>query len=370
MATIGDSSAPSTNTIYYDALLTTTLNNYVEGGTLFDNIFRDSAFLAYMKNNAAIMTQDGGERIAMPLMYGKNTTVKSYENYDVLDTTPQDGLTTAFYEWKEVAGTISISRKEERQNSGSSRIMNLLESKIMQAEMSMRETLNEQILGGTISGTTFIPGNSAKDLYPLAYFLPKDVTSDPAAGGNIGNISATETWWRANTAVFDSASTDTGNKFALSVSTYAGLKVGLHRMYNFCKRGSGGAPDLVVSDQETYETYENALDQQVRYTNQMMADMGFETIKLKGATMIWDEQVPDVDNGTLADSATSGTAFFLNTKFMKLAIDSETDMVVTPFIEPENQTAKTAKILFMGNMAVSNLRKHGVAYAISKTITS
>ena len=110
------------------------------------------------------------------------------------------------------------------------------------------------------------------------------------------------------------------------------------------------------------------MDEKVRYTNTKLADMGFDNIKLRGATVIWDEQVPDLDNGTVA--ITAGTAFFLNTKFYKLIIDAETDIVTTPFIIPENQTVKTAKILFMGNAAVSNLRKHGAAYAIAQNIVS
>ena len=60
----------------------------------------------------------------------------------------------------------------------------------------------------------------------------------------------------------------------------------------------------------------------------------------------------------------------LNTNFYKLIVDSETDVVTTPFVEPENQTVKTAKILFMGNTAVSNMRKHGVGYGISPSIVS
>jgi len=60
----------------------------------------------------------------------------------------------------------------------------------------------------------------------------------------------------------------------------------------------------------------------------------------------------------------------VNTNFYKLVIDAETDIVTTPFVEPENQTVRTAKILFMGNAAVSNLRKHGVAYAISQSIVA
>jgi hypothetical protein len=96
--------------------------------------------------------------------------------------------------------------------------------------------------------------------------------------------------------------------------------------------------------------------------------MGFDNIKLRGATCIWDEVVPDIDNGTTA--ITDGTAFFLNTNFYKLIIDSETDVVTTPFVEPENQTAKTAKILFMGNATCSNLRKQGVLYATSQSIVA
>jgi hypothetical protein len=99
-----------------------------------------------------------------------------------------------------------------------------------------------------------------------------------------------------------------------------------------------------------------------------MADMGFDTVKLLGATLIWDEVVPDIDSGTTA--ITKGTLFLLNSNFYHFVIDSKTDVVITPFIEAENQTAKTAKILFMGNSAVSNIRKHGVLYATSQSIVA
>lgn len=372
MATVGDTGAPSTNTLYYDALLTTTLDGYVSSGSLFDNIFKDSAFLAALRMMDAIQTQNGGERVRAHLMYGDNSTVKSYTGYDTLDTTPQDGLTTAFYEWREIGGTISISRKEERQNSGEAAILNLLRSKVKQTEMTAREELNRQLLVGTVSGTTFVPGNSAKDVNPLGWFLRKDNTTDPTAGGTVGNIPASNEWWRPVTAVADSSSLDTGNAFAVNVSTYKGLVVFLRRLYNHCSRGSGGSPNLVVADQITYETYENALDDKVRYTNTKLADMGFDNIKLRGATCVWDEVVPSLDTGETDETSGTftGTVFMLNTEFYKLIIDSETDFVTTPFVEPENQTAKTAKLLFMGNAVSGNLRKLGVGYGISRTIAS
>lgn len=370
MATVGSTSAPSTNTVYYDALLSTTLAAYRK--TMVDNIFKDSAFLAKLRMVGAVKKQNGGERIAIPLMYGDNDTIKTTGGYEQLDTTPQDGMTTAFYEWAEIGGTISISRKEERQNNGEGRLIDLLEAKVKQAEMTMREKLNSDLLLGTVSGGTFVPETSTGGnlgVLPLGYFLRKLNQTDPTTGGNVGNIAgATYSWWRHVTADIGSNGSQTGNNFAINVTTYAGMKLALQRFYNFLSRGSGGAPNLMVMDQVTFETYSNALDTQVRYADTAMADMGFDTIKLRGATCIWDEKVPDIYTGTAA--ITKGTVFGLNTNFYSLVIDSETDIIVTPFIEPENQTVKTAKILFMGNATVSNMRKLGVAYDTLQTIAA
>lgn len=368
MSTIGSALAPSQNTVNYDALLTTTLDAYVGSGSLADNIFKESAFLTALRLNGGVQEQNGGERIRAPLMYGENSTVKSISGDEIIDTTQQDGITTAFYDWREIAGTISITRKEERQNSGEAQIIELLQSKVQQAEMTMREKVNTQLVQGTVSSSTFIPGNSSKDLNPLGWFFRKLNATDPT-DADVGNIAGdTYSWWRHNTAICDTTTSDTGNAFAINVSSYAGMKVALRRMHNYCSRGGGGSPNLLVGDQISYETYENALDTQVRYTDTRMADLGFDSIKMKGATFIWDEVVPDMEAG--ATSITKGSVFFLNTKFYKLIIDSETNFVTTPFVEPENQNVKVAKILFMGNAVVNNMRKHGVCYALGQTITS
>lgn len=369
MATIGDTGAPSTNTIYYDSLLSTTLMAYRK--TLVDNIFKDSAFLTFLRQKGAVKSQNGGERVAIPLMYGKNATVKTHGGYSVLDTTPQEGMTTAFYEWSEIAGTITISRKEERQNSGEGRLISLLDSKIKQAEMSMREKINTDLILGTVSSGTFVPDRAEDGSYgllPLGFFLRKLKGTDPIGPTTVGNISsATYSWWRHRTGWLNNQAV-TGNDFYTNVSTFAGVKQGLYRMYNYCARGSGGAPNLVVFDQGSFEVYNNALDAQVRYADTKMADMGFDTIKLRGATCIWDESVPDIYTGTASISV--GTAFFLNTEFYGLMMDSQTDIVTTPFVEPENQTAKTAKILMMGQAWCSNLRKLGVVGGINTAIAA
>jgi len=372
MATIGDTGSPSTNTIYYDSLLSTTMMAYRK--TLEDNIFKDSAYLAYLKMAGAVDSQNGGERIAIPLMYGDNDTVKTHGGYSVLDTTPQEGLTTAFYPWAEIAGTVSISRKEERQNSGEGRLINLLKAKLKQAEMTIREKLNKDLLGGTWASNLCLPDQADDGSYgvlPLGTLFTRLCGTDPTHADIGGIPKDTYSWWRHNVADMG-ADAASGKKFTLNVTTFATMAYALKRLYNYCARGTGGAPDLAVMDQASYETYESGMDTKIRYQNTKMADMGFDTIKCKGATCIWDEVVPDMSNGYEYDSASwaEGSVFMLNTKFYRLFVDSQTNFITTPFVEPENQTAKTAKILWMGNATVSNMRKFGVGIDIVDTITS
>jgi len=123
-------------------LLSTTLKNY--RSTLVDNIFKSNAVFMMLKEKGAVKELDGGERIVQPLMYGKDTTAGSYSGYDPLDTTPQVGIDAAEYNWKQYAVSITISGEEERKNAGSkTRIIDLLEAKTNQAELSLREKLGE-----------------------------------------------------------------------------------------------------------------------------------------------------------------------------------------------------------------------------------
>ena len=58
----------------------------------------------------------GGESIVETVMYGKNTTAKSYSRYETLDTTPQDESTIARYNWKQYADSVTIRCKKCNKN--------------------------------------------------------------------------------------------------------------------------------------------------------------------------------------------------------------------------------------------------------------
>lgn len=374
---------PSSRTINYDAVLSLSFENVREG--LFDNIFTSSSFLSALygawgkksRKKKGIRMVNGGERIRCQLMYGKNTTVKSYSGYDQLDVTPQDGITAAFFTWRQIAGSVAISRKEERQNAGESKIRDLLQAKIQQLELSLRDEVNEQLLGKTVAAGVWSAGDgmsASTDLDPLPHIIPKD----PGGSVSVGNINQnTYSWWRPKAVDGRSTHAARGHNADRgfgSITTWILLQAAMRWIYNACGRGGGGFPDVVLADQLTYESYEASMYDKHRYTNDTSGpvSLGYESIRFKAADMIWDEMMPDIESGYAYDSAswTYGTLMFLNTDFLELVIDSATDFITTPFVRPENQDARVSQILAMMNLTAMNRRKLGIIYGITVPLTA
>ena len=357
----------------YGALLTTTLRAMEP--RLNDNIARGNRYLAYLEMRGRWRSQNGGERVKVALMSGLNSTADIYSGFGNLDTTPVEGITSAFFDWSQLAASITISRKEERQNSGQSQILDLLRAKTTQSESSIRELLNNCLVAGRITASAasgrFLarvgrldPGASGP--LPLAALI--DTT--PSRSVSLGNING-NTWsfWR-NQA--DSS----------TATTFAGYKQELNNIYNDCSKGSGGFPDLLVGDQVAWEEYFNALANQERYlvTDKRVVDVlggpngGDDLLRFRGATFIWDEVVPDTEtNAEVVDgigTPTVSTVFLINSNTLEYVYDSETNFITTPFIRPVGQDARTAEILWMGAMGINNRRKNGVLYGISRSIVS
>lgn len=363
---------PSTLTDQYDALLTTTLRNYLP--RLRDNIFKNHKFLAWLRSNGRTNMQDGGERVGIPLMYGSNSTADIYSGYGQLDTTAQDGITMAWYEWAQMSVSITISRKEERQNSGRHRMLNLLQSKTMQAENSLMELLNNCLVSGRItSGASTANGefsarvgrldSGASGPLPLSAIIDSDPDRSRTDIGNINPV--TWSFWQ-NRSVESTA------------TTFAGFKQEMMNTYLQCSRGSGGRPDLLLGDEIAWRTYWGSLENQERYirTDARTVDVlgGSEALAFRQAAFIWDEVVPDVTtNADVVDNVGTvalSTIYFINSQAMEFLTDTQTNFVNTPFVRPTDQDARTAQILWMGAMGTGNRRKNGVLKGIAQTIAA
>ena len=324
----------------YDSLLTSTLRNY--RNKLVNNIFEKLRTLAWLMrkrgNGKEIGTfdlQDGGYEIVEQLMYGKNTTFKFYSGYETLETTPQEGQTIAKYPWCELGGTISISRKEKRQNSGKHQLLNLWKGKVKQAELSARDKFSENLFAN-------ISAEPAKDINSLLL-----IASNSPSTTTVGSVSgATYSWWR---------------NYQVDVGAYAAnLEDKMRTGFNTV--GKWGEVDGIVATQNAYEYYESlgvTLKRFVVTRNEKATlDLGFEVLQYKGADIWFDYDFAE-------DTPVTGAAMILlNSEHIRLVMDKETNFITTDTIEPENQTAYVAKILAMANVVIDNRAAFGLLHGI------
>ena len=206
-------------------LASTTLQKYRP--TLTDNIFKKNVLLNHMQENSGVKYEDGGRQIVEPLMYGTNSSVQAFSGTDTLDLTYQEGIDAAVYDWKMYNVSVVITKEDELKNKGTSMVKSLIKAKIMQAENSLMERINNDLFNGA--------GSDAKELTGL----------QTAVGtGTYGSIAGgTYSWWQSYVEA-------TGG--ALSV---AYIRTGM----NTVNLGNGGKTSIMVTTQTLHEKYESLL---------------------------------------------------------------------------------------------------------------
>jgi hypothetical protein len=351
---------PSSATVNYDAVASACLNNIRP--ELEDQISKSNAlFFELKKTDAWEGTSDLGNQCQVTLMYGLGQT-DAYSGYDVLNVDPIDGITAGLWDYGQCATPIAISRIEERKNAGSEvRIFNLLEGKTRQAVLGIQDFFSKAVMQGNgINSATAVttayasPTNGASFVDPLGKLVRYDATTSAV----IGNINqSTYSWWQ--------------NQYKASGgATFAAILADLDNCYNNCSKGPGGSPNFHICDQSTFELYQKCLWAKHQNPSYSAASYPFETLNFHGKPLFWDENIIDASGASTTQSTTSGTWYMLNTRFMKMVYDNETNFITTEFKKPIDQDAKVAHILWYGAFVVSNRRKQGVAGSIDTTVTS
>ncbi len=341
----------------YDALLSTTMRN--ARGVVEDlaSTKNQAWYFIKKKDNYTVVDALGYQK-QQPLMTALNYPTV-YGNYDTISTTPIDGLDTALFDWVQFGGSVVISGTEERKNTGENAIVSLLATKVKQTSLGMVERWNQAFLQGngpnsaTAITTPFTDlGTGAQFVQPISKLISKSGT------GTVGGINAAVTTGWKNQYV------------AAGATTYEGHLQEFRNMFNNCGKGPGGNPDWILTDQAAYELLERALAKY--HTNYGKADVPFDNYTFKGIPVVWDQYVPDLENGTIAGIpvSTSSTAFFINSDFLHIYVDKATNFESRPFQMPYNQDAKSSLILWRGVVTTSNRRKLGVLSSIDTSATS
>lgn len=314
-------------------ITTTTLRNYSK--TIQDAATNNVALLNFLKEKGKIKYADGGEDILQHMEYALNSTAKWYSGYDVLDTTPQDVVTSSHWAWKQASVNVVCSGLEtEVQNTGKEKLKDLLNIRIKNAEKSIIDVVE----AGLYSDGT---GTGGKQIGGLLLLVPDDPTT-----GTVGGINrATQTWWRSVALDISTAGSTFDNTTA---------KTHMNAMYIQLVRNKE-KPDVILAGDTYYTAYESSLQAIQRIGEVKTGNAGFENLLYKNIPVV----LAGGKGGHIADTR----MYFLNTDYIYFRPSKNRYFAPDTKRYAFNQDAMVVPLFFAGNMTASNLAMQGVICA-------
>jgi hypothetical protein len=311
---------------------------------LADNMSRNNAVYARLNSRGNVRTFSGGRTIVCEIEYANNQTYQRFSGYQTLNISPSPAFSAAEYAIRQIAVVVSISGLEQLQNSGREASINLLESRISNAEKTFKNGFSYDLYGdGSITG----------QIGGLAL-----LNAASPATGTIGGIDrATWPFWR---------------NYAFSAATDGGAAISPSNVYEYflqvwqnTTRGSDKI-DLILADNSVWGAYNRSLHgiQRITNTSSDMAKAGFSSLEFMGADVVMDGgyqgATTDGNNFGAAGAAvvggvTTGNAHFLNTNYLYLRPHADCNLdVLEPTRHSVNQDAMVRIIGWAGNLCMSN----------------
>lgn len=315
-------------------IVTTTLRSRT--GKLADNVTKNNELLHRLNTKGKRKLVNGGRTIVQEMEYAENGTYKRYSGYEALNISPSDVFTSAEFNYAQAAVAVSISGLEMIQNSGEAAIIDLLSSRISNAEKTI---MNNIALDCYSDGTA----DGGRQIGGLALL----VSSTPTTGtvGGIDRSTTVGSFYRNK--LFSAVTTGGAAATSANITSY------MNRLWLQLKRGAD-KPDLIVGDNNYYRLYWESLQaiQRIGKVDGTSKTLG-PSLQYETADVIFD--------GGIGGGAPVNTFYFLNTDYLYYrpaagrnfeALGGERESV--------NQDAMVKLIVWAGNMTLSNGSLQGV----------
>lgn len=332
-----------------------------------DQWSKSNAFLYRAKERQKSFA--GGRSIQVPLAWkpagGGGQWISGAE---LIDTTVREVLQMAVFTPKTAVVPITVTWEDEKTVQGPNMVKGLVDTL---AEIA--KTTSIDLIGTDL----FNDGSDPRRMTGLQYSMkdftagsPDSLTSQSYGGitraGTPGLSTATNGWWLHNgdaTAYTDAA----GGGGGFDPLTAGQVMRVLGKMWAGIRFASGKSPTLILSNVGSFTCYHNALSLNDRYMRPQqdtkMAEAGYDNLKYKTAVWVIDERAP-------RSSAKVEKIYFINEDAVRLYVHEDANFAFEDFRKAYNQLARTAYILWRGEMIVIEPRANGVISSVSTAVSS
>lgn len=297
---------------------------------IVDNIYASNLLLfRLIRANKRIVR--GGTQIEVPLMYARMSSGGPYQGYDTLTVTPSDTVKNAAFDWRQQYVNVTIDGLTLIKTDQPEAIANIIQMFFAQAEMEMAENLAVGLFSDAVTDPKQIDG------------LKGAVDDGTVAATYGGLLRSSNTWWKSQ---IDSSTSTLGY-------------TALNSFFGACAEG-GKHPTLLISRQDQYDRFWALNMAKMNFQNnlpgmydQQLASAGFTNQLFNGVPWAVDSHVFDGPN-------TSNSALlFLCEDFINWVVSPRADIYLEDFQTPVNQDAMVAKMLWAGQLVLSNCARQG-----------
>lgn len=311
-----------------DNMFTTTWAKRKESAV--EQAYLKTPFIFWLKEKGRVEECRGFRRLEIPLEYGDNETTRWIGKGSTMPMTEGELFTMAYEDWKYAATSIVRYGTEDQQNKGSARIIDYVSRKVNAAERALWETFEN---------TFFEDGTGSNEPNGLQNLIANDPTSGTVHGLN----RATYDWFRNQT------------KTASGAFSVYGIPDMRNMFNNLTKYAKSETKDIfMMTDQTTFEAYEDISLEMKQFVNQKLIDAGFDNLVFKGRPIMWSPAAPATQ------------IYFINPNYLKLMIDPDYFMDMTEWKPiPDQVNDRVAQIVCAMNLVTSRPIAEGVLHTLT-----
>lgn len=306
-----------------DDILTSTLDELRDG--MQEQWLSGNPVTKDLMKAGNVEMQDGGNQIVVDLEYQDNDTAAWVDQDTPVSTSINQILKQAQYYWAVLAGTVGIGDHDEAKNSGSAARHKLWETRMKNLKNTFINNMETAFVNAVTPAATQI------------WSLLDVVDASNPGIASFGNISrATYSWWGATETASGSFATQ-------------GLE-DMRTAYFTTGRAQTDPVSMLISTQTVFESYLARLTPFERLDK--IADLEFDHVTFNKKPFYFSEDM------------SSGVLLGINTKYLKLYINSAMNFKNQPFVREPGGQYKSAVVQTMcqlvGTRCASNFKLTGI----------
>ena len=297
-----------------------------------NDLVTNSNAILYLMRKKGQMKSFSGPTIRERLKYNETGSYTRYSGYDFLSPTPTELINDAEFTPKLAAVSCTLPSEDILKNSGTSQLIDLLDTHISAAEDELVDRFVEDV---------HADGTATNQIGGLKALIPTDPTT-----GTVGGID------RASNAIWRTTTYDANSDFSgITGVDSSSVKTIFDNVMIERSRGRKG-PDVIVCSQEHYLAYTAAVTaiQRIQDENELGA-LGFSNLKYYGS----GKSVDVVLEGGIGTAMPANTSYFMDTSSLKFRYHPDRNFVKFGGKQmPINQDAIVQHVGFFGNLTISN----------------